>query len=37
MTEKVTGATIKEFFDAIEKRTNKERGYYLIKSLFIKQ
>ena len=37
MTEKVTGATIKEFFDATEKRTNKERGYYLIKSLFIKQ
>ena len=37
MPETPSGETIKEFFDAIEKRTNKERGYYLIKSLFIKQ
>ena len=36
MAEKPTGATIKEFFDATEKRTNKARGYYLKKSLFIK-
>lgn len=36
-TKGVTAKTIKDYFEAIEKRTKKARGYFLIKSLFIQR